>query len=160
MQVQLFNIPVFDEQNGLEEMNSFIRGHKVLEITQNFFQYNELAYWSFCIKYLDSKKTEQITKNGKKDIKSLLNKVQFNRFTTLRESRRIISKEDAIPAFAVFTDDELINLSKLDEINLSSMKTIKGIGSKKAEKFGQRIIELFNKKIKDETSGKSDTSNS
>lgn len=160
MQVQLFNIPVFDGKNELEEMNRFIRGHKVLEITQNFFHYNEIAYWCFCVKYLDSNKTEQITKNEKKDIKNLLSKEQFSRFTILRESRKIISKEDAIPAFAVFTDEELSKMARLPELTVSSIQSIKGVGSKKAEKFGNRIIELYNKKMKDEASGKSDTSNS
>lgn len=40
------------------------------------------------------------------------------------------------------------------------MHTIKGIGSKKTEKFGQRMISLFDKKMKDEAPGKTDTTHS
>ena len=35
MQIQLYTIPVFDYALGMEEMNKFMRGHKVLEVPNN-----------------------------------------------------------------------------------------------------------------------------
>ncbi len=42
-------------------------------------------------------------------------------------------------AYAVFTDEELSNIAKLDEITAPNMLKIKGIGEKKVEKYGQRF---------------------
>jgi superfamily II DNA helicase RecQ len=65
---------------------------------------------------------------------------EFIRFARLRDLRRAIAQQEAIPAYAVFTDEELAGIAKLVEITVSSMGTVKGIGEKKAARYGQQIV--------------------
>lgn len=58
--------------------------------------------------------------------------------------------EEAIPAFAIFTDEELAGLAKLNELTVSKMLTVKGIGEKKTERYGQKFIGSFDQFLKDE----------
>lgn len=81
----------------------------------------------------------------------------FAIFSKLREARKRIAAEDGVSAYIVFTDAELAEIAKLEEITPKNLKLIKRIGDKKIEKYGTRIIELLKEKMaKDEKNGKSD----
>ena len=59
----------------------------------------------------------------------------------LREIRKQIGLEEDIPAYAVFTNEELAGIAKIEVLTLESLRNVPGIGEKKAEKFGPRFIE-------------------
>ncbi len=65
----------------------------------------------------------------------------FKRFTALREIRKKIAKDDAVPAYVVFTDEELSELAKLELLTEASMKSVKGIGEQKIEKYGRFFLQ-------------------
>ena len=73
--------------------------------------------------------------------------------------RKAIADEEAVPAYAIFTDAELAELAKQKELSLTVIQAVPGIGKKKVEKYGSRMIDEMNKKT-DETSGQSDRTNS
>jgi len=137
----------------LAELNGFLANSKVLEMEQKFYQNEKGAHWCFCVPYLISNSgsfSPQSTKQ-KVDYKELLNEIEFAIFSKLRECRKTIAANDAVPAYAVFTDEELAGIAKLPEIIATKLISIKGIGDKKVEKYGQQLIELFNTKtVQDE----------
>ncbi len=149
MQIRIYNIPVGDGGEMQAEMNGFLASNKILEVAQHFYQNEHGAYWCFCVRYLlshSSNFTNQSTRQ-KVDYKALLNEQEFANFSILRDCRKIIAAEDAVPAYAVFTDEELAGIAKMPVIEVSKMISIKGIGDKKVEKYGKQLIELFNMKI-------------
>ena len=64
----------------------------------------------------------------------------FQKFSKLREIRKKVAADEAIPAYAVFTDEELAGLAKLESITQKSMLSVKGIGDKKVERFAKYFI--------------------
>jgi len=48
MQIKLFTIPAFDNEGTSEELNKFLRSHRVLEVQQEFVSAQPGAYWSCC----------------------------------------------------------------------------------------------------------------
>ena len=153
MQIKLFTIPAFDSDTASDEMNRFLRSHRVLEVKQEFVSAENGAYWCFSIKYIqgDNQHYSQ-NKKEKIDYHKLLGAKLSVAFDKLREHRKQIAKNDAVPAYAVFTDAELSEITKLKEITEQNIKTIKGIGEKKTEKYGKLIAEMYN----NETNRKSD----
>jgi len=63
----------------------------------------------------------------------------------LRVIRKELAIQDAVPAYAVFTDAELAELCKLTEITSQTVKNIKGIADKRMEKYGIALTELYAK---------------
>lgn len=61
--------------------------------------------------------------------------------------RKIFAANDAVPAYAVFTDEELAGIARLPVLEVSKLISVKGIGDKKVEKYGNQLIELFKSKI-------------
>ncbi|MCK5822917.1 MAG: HRDC domain-containing protein [Bacteroidales bacterium] len=155
MQIKLFTIPALDSELANEEMNKFLRSHKVIGVQQEFVPAENGAYWCFSIKYIQGENINIFSgKKEKIDYREILDQNTFKIFSKLREYRKEIAKNDAVPAYAVFTDAELSAIAKLPEITSEKIKTIKGIGIKKLEKYGKLILEMYQK---NETSRKSDT---
>jgi superfamily II DNA helicase RecQ len=148
MQIRIFNIPLTDNGESLSEMNRFLASNRVLEVEQRFYQSENGSFWSFCIRYLISNpgNFQNQTIKQKVDYKELLNEKEFTIFSKLRECRKILASNDAVPAYAVFTDEELANIARLPVIEVNKLIAIKGIGDKKVEKYGANLLELFQSK--------------
>jgi superfamily II DNA helicase RecQ len=149
MQIKLFNIPITDNGTAQTELNSFLAGNKVLEVEQKFFQNEKGACWTFCVRYIQNGIISNPSNNfkGKIDYKTILTDLEFGIFSKLREIRKILATSDAVPAYAVFTDEELANIAKLETLNITNIQTINGIGIKKVEKYGKQMIEMFQTKL-------------
>ena len=145
MQFKIFTIPVTDDGSALEEMNRFLRSHKVLETEQQLVSTKNGSQWHFCIKYLANAQPDNKPQNSSKiDYKEVLDEKTFAVFSVLRDIRKKIAEEDGMPVYAVFTNEELASIAVLDEILPETIKTVKGIGEKKTERFGKRLVEQFN----------------
>jgi len=143
MQIKIFNVPLTDNGESIAEMNRFLSGHKVLEVEQRFFQNEKGGCWSFCVRYLPSVSNFQNAIKEKIDYKQVLSEAEFAVFSKLREIRKQIATNDAVPAYAVFTDEELAGITKLPVIEENKLMTVKGIGEKKVAKYGKQFIEMF-----------------
>lgn len=150
MQIKLFTIPVGDSGAALEEMNRFLRGNKILEVQNQLTSNENGAYWCFCVRYIEKTfATTGVTKT-KVDYKHVLDEATFQKFSRLREIRKKVAADEGLPAFAIFTDEELAGLAKLEVITPQTMLSIRGIGEKKVERFGSHFV---TKLEKDETTG-------
>jgi len=157
MQMKLFTIPASDTGEYIEELNRFLRTNKVLQVESNFVNNENNAIWYFCVRYLPSAaNNKQFTESDRKtDYRELLDESTFAVFSKLRECRKQIANEEALPAYAVFTDAELASIARLKPVNEKNLSSIKGIGEKKMERYGKKFIELYLQKT-DETGRKSD----
>lgn len=138
MQIMIFNIPIPGGDQVNEEMNKFLRSKKVLHMENHIVNTDQGAFWCFCVRYLDEHSTER--RRGKVDYREVLNEVSFNRFSEMRKIRKQIAEEEAIPAYAIFTNEELAELAKFDSLTEANMKNIKGIGQKKMQKYGHHFL--------------------
>ncbi len=139
MQIKIFSIPIHGGEAINEEMNAFLRSKKVLQMEQQLISDRHGAVWSFCIKYVEDYSPFNKSKE-KVDYKQVLDEASFERFSQLRVIRKRVSQEEAVPAYAIFTDEELAELAKTEQLTAVSMKKVKGIGEKKVEKYGQHFI--------------------
>lgn len=151
MQLKFFTIPAISQSEEERLLNNFLRANRVLETTTHFNPSPNGGTWNVCVKFLE---TSQVNKNAAKtkvDYKEVLSPEHFNVFSELRKIRKEIAANEAIPAFAVFTDEELAGVAQLNEITATSIKKVNGIGEKKAEKYGSKMVGMYNKVLKNET---------
>ena len=134
-----------------EELNRFLQSKRILSVQRHFSDTDEPA-WHICVEYLDitdSNSTASNTwnkNNNKIDYKEKLSDTEFSRFSLMRECRKAIAQDEAIPAYAVFLDEHLAELSKHETLSPAILKSISGIGEKKYQKYGERFIALYNNK--------------
>ncbi len=141
MQIKLFTIPIGDSGVALDEMNHFLKVNKILEVQNQLISNENGAYWCFCVRYIEKDLSQAIHSKSKVDYKQILDEATFQRFSKLRSIRKKVAADEGIPAFAVFTDEELAGLAKLETITQKTMLSVKGIGDKKAERFAKHFID-------------------
>lgn len=144
MQIHIFSIPTFENVKQIDEMNVFLRGHKIIDIEKQFVCNGPNEYWTFCIRYIEGVLLPSSTERREKiDYRNVLDDATFQVFSKLRVVRKQIAETNAVPAYAVFTDEELAQIAKLTEISNENMLKIKGIGLKKVEKYGLQFLTLL-----------------
>ncbi len=157
MQIKIFTIPIGDNGSAVEEMNRFLRANKILEVQNQLISNDNGAYWCFCVRFIEKSFNQAGETKGKVDYKTVLDEATFQKFSKLREIRKKVAADEGIPAFAIFTDEELAGLAKLETITAQNMLSVKGIGDKKVERFAKHFI---TRPEKNETTGTSDRKNS
>ena len=137
MQFKIFNIPIPESEIAIEEMNRFLRGNRIVAIEKEFINIRDVHYWSFCIQYIYAAVGLQNATQGERkekiDYKNVLDGPTFEVFSKLRAYRKQIAENDAVPAYAVYTDAELAEIAKLETITPKRLLTINGIGEKRHE---------------------------
>ncbi|MBQ7062919.1 MAG: HRDC domain-containing protein [Bacteroidales bacterium] len=148
MQLKIFTIPIIGGEEVNEEMNRFLRGHRLVTVDKQFCLVGDTACWTFCVTYVEGNTPSFAPKAGeireKVDYKTVLDENTFAVFSRLREIRKALAAEDAVPAYAVFTDAELAEISKLQQLDEKTLLTLKGIGSARVEKYGRKICQRYN----------------
>ncbi len=145
MQIKLFTIPINNIENYNDELNAFLRSHKIVQVEKHLVQTENSHSWCFYISYIDSGSSPVKLSGGKKkiDYKEVLNEADFAKFSVFREIRKKIAKDQGVSAYIVFTDAELAEITKLEQLTIANIKKIKGIGEKKAEKYGKELIKQY-----------------
>ncbi len=141
MQIKIFTIPINAVQDYEKELNVFLSKNKIIELEKHLIQSGGQAYWCIYISYVSNNTSYNGINSSKIDYKKVLTEKEFIKYERLRTVRREISKEDAVSAFVIATNEELAQIVKLPELTISKLKEIKGFGDKKVEKYGKRIIE-------------------
>lgn len=139
MQIKLFSIPAHGGEALNEEMNSFLRSKKILGVESHFANEPSGSYWSFCVRYVENIVAAERDK-PRVDYREVLGEAAFARFAALRAIRKRIAGEENLPAYIIFTDEELAELAKMETITEAAMRGVKGIGDKKMEKYAQRFL--------------------
>lgn len=155
-------MPLAASDGQVEEMNHFLRANKIIDIRKELAMVDGNSCWTFCVTYMQpvsSSSSVVETKFGKVDYKEVLDEETFRRFCLMRKIRKAIADNDAVPAYAVFTDAELAVLAKLSEVDAAALLKVPGIGKKKVEKYGETFCREYNALI-NETQGVSDREDS
>jgi len=140
MQIRRFTIPIHGGELLSEEMNVFLRSKKILHVREHLVNHDtEGVHWCYSIHYVDDVNISDRDK-VRVDYREVLDEASFKRFSVLREIRKRVAQEDAVPAFAVFTDGELAEMAKVEVLTPEAMKQLKGVGEKKIEKYAQHFL--------------------
>jgi superfamily II DNA helicase RecQ len=143
MQVQIFSIPAYDSQIFMDEMNTFLLSHKIIDVKRRFVENDFNSYWSFCVRWVENSQPTTVNQQQKAkiDYRETLDEKTFKIYSHLREIRKKIAEDEKIPLYAIFSNEELASIAGLNEITVENIISIKGIGSKKVEKYGKLFIE-------------------
>ena len=146
MQIKIFNLSTVSSEDEIETVNKFLRGNRILDIDKQFLtNYDVNGVWSLFITYLPANNTStEMQRREKVDYKSRLERDAFERFTHLRAIRKQLANEDAVPAYAVFSDAELSQIAQLSCIDVLGISKISGIGERRVEKYGKLLAMRFN----------------
>lgn len=139
MQYNTFYIPIGDNGEAQEQLNAFLRGHRVLQVERHVFD----GGWGFCVEWLDgtgSSSAGAKWKTPRVDYREILDEEAFARFAKLRERRKAIAAEDGIAPYMVLTDAQMAETARLEVLTRTAFVAIPGVGEARAKKFFDRLV--------------------
>ena len=145
MPFEFIQIPANGQGNAKEELNKLLRGGRIASVRKEFVANDEDSFWAFCIEFLDGSlsvmdKGRSATSGPKIDYKELLNEADFGVFARLRDLRKVISDKEAIPAYSIFTNEQLASMVTGKVDSLAAMGSIPGVGAARIEKYGAAFL--------------------
>lgn len=154
MQYRCFSISARGEPVAEEAFNRFLRSVRVLAVERQFVADGQAAYWSFCVAFLEG--TGPATRPGKPprvDYREVLSAADFAVFVQLREVRKALAEAEAVPAYAVCTNEQLAAMATARSQSLSALRRIEGIGEAKAAKYGEPFLAVLREGRDDRETG-------
>lgn len=149
MPFEFIQIPANGQGNAKEELNKLLRGGRIASVRKEFVSNGEDSFWAFCVEYLDGVGGGGAQRSGsgpKVDYKELLNEEDFARFAQLRDLRKVIAEREAIPAYSIFTNEQLATMVTGKVASLAALGGIAGIGAARVEKYGETFLSALGSK--------------
>lgn len=140
MQYKTFVIPADSSPASEEALNLFLRSERIISVQKEFIS-SPSPQWCFLVEYMNDGTAART--GAKIDYMKVLTSEEFAVFSRLREVRKKIATEEHIPAYAVFTDEQLSKLVTQKVDSIEKMQKISGIGQAKAEKFGKSFLDVL-----------------
>jgi superfamily II DNA helicase RecQ len=135
----MFAIPAQDPASAEEELNSFLRTHRVLSVDRQLVQRPESAFWAVCVQFLAGGAASDAGAGKTKervDYKEVLSAEDFAVFARLRDLRKSIAEKEAVPPYTVFTNEQLAAMVSQKPRSIAALGRIDGIGESRLEKYG------------------------
>ena len=146
MQMAFFSVPARGDAGLQDDLNVFLRSHRVLTVHREFVGHGENAFWALAVEYLDGPVLSGAgaQRGGKErvDYKEMLSPADFTLFAKLRDWRKGVSEKDGVPVYAVLTNEQLSAIAVKRPLGLAALRDIDGLGEAKAAKYGEAVLSL------------------
>ncbi len=143
-----------------EELNGFLRSHRVLAVDRYFVDQGTNSFWSVCVDYLEGA-TGSERHNGrggkpKVDYREVLSAEDFAVFAQLRQWRKEAATAEGVPVYMVFTNEQLAHMVRQRVATKTDLAKIDGVGDARVEKYGEAVLEILRRASEgmDEACGK------
>jgi len=148
MQLKVFSLSAQGGDEAAEELNRFLRGHRVIAVERRLIEPPGGAYWTFCVEYLERGGegggigAADRARRGI-DYKEVLNEADFVVFAKLRDLRKVMAEKEGVPAYSVFTNEQLAAMVTGRVDSQAALGKIDGVGSARLEKYGAAFVDAL-----------------
>ena len=158
MQYEFFSLPIRNIQPAREELNRFLRSRRVINVRTEFVSQGENSFWAMAVEYIDGECCIKGTISAKKpkvDYRVELSETDFRTYSRLRELRKALAEAEAVPVYALFTNDQLAEMVKRKAKTKADIGRIDGVGQVKLDKYAEKFLKVISTG-QNEESGKPD----
>ena len=147
MALRFFTVPVSDSTVSEAELNGFLACHKILSIDRQLVVLGLNSFWAICVDYLNGPAggTAPLANlsRSRVDYKTILSAAEFDVFSRLRQLRKDLSQVEAVPVYALFTNEQLAQMVQRRCRSKSDLAQIEGISETKIDKYAERLLPLL-----------------
>ncbi len=146
MPYRIFQVPSYGCTESEQALNNFLGNQRILSVTREFVNAGGNSFWSFCVDYLEQGAGGKANGSGRRrskvDYKEVLEPDEFALFAKLRDLRKELAQSEAVPVYAIFTNEQLAQIVQQRATNKASLGAIRGLGDARIAKYGEHVIEV------------------
>lgn len=160
MPLRFFWIPALNGDEAGEELNHFLRSHRVLSVARRWVEQGESSAWAICVDYVEKADAPRgvrlgpapsfLKSNGmgtgagpKIDYRETLKPDEFEVFRRLRNWRSDRAVDEKIAPYLVFKDEHLAEIVRSRAKSKTALGKVAGIGPAKLEKYGDILLKVI-----------------
>jgi superfamily II DNA helicase RecQ len=139
-----FYVSPFGEKSVTDELNIFLRSHRIINVEKKLIDGERGTGWVFLVEYgnTDSKSPSN-TSSQRIDYREVFNPTEYALYDKLRDLRKQIAEKSGIPVYAVFTNDQLAGMVKKPPKMAKDLLSISGVGEARVKQYGEAFLEMF-----------------
>lgn len=141
--MRFFNVPVLDGDEAAEEVNRFLCVNRIIAIDRQFVHDGANSAWALCVTYVQPSNRPLTGKRGKIDYRDVLSEPDFALFAKLRALRKTLADKEGVPAYALFTNEQLATMVQNRVRTASALREIDGVGEARVDKYGKEFLALL-----------------
>jgi len=139
-----FFVSPFGEKSVTDELNVFLRSHRIINIEKKLIDGERGTGWVFIVEYgSDGGNKNASNASQRIDYREVLNADEYALFDKLRNLRKELADKSGIPVYAVFTNDQLASMVKKPPKTAKDLLAISGIGEARVKQYGAAFLNLF-----------------
>ncbi|HHU35981.1 MAG TPA: hypothetical protein GXZ47_01995 [Treponema sp.] len=143
-QYQTFFVSPFGEPSVCEELNHFLRAHRIINVEKRLVDGERGTGWLFLIEYSTVLKNEAVQSKERIDYRAILNDQEFALFDRLRQLRKELADQHGVPVYVIFTNEHLATLVKKPPKTEKDLKELPNVGEARVKQYGAPFLKLFN----------------
>ena len=145
MKFRFFVVPMLDGEEESRELNKFLAMNRVLQVERHFVADGPRSAWALCVSYLDrgGRAASEPGQAKRVDYREVLSDADFAVFAKLRTLRKSMADQDGLPAYALFTNEQLAAMVQQRVTTLKALEEVPGVGDARVKKYGAAFLEVL-----------------
>ncbi len=146
MKYKFFSIPAQNPLDAENRLNAFCAQHRVGFVEKHLIADGAESYWVICVTWHEGE--DSLSTGGNKklvvDYKQVLSEADFSLYLELRNFRKALAEQHAVPVYALFTNEQLAAMIQNKVANKAGLQNIAGVGNSRINKFGDDFLQKLN----------------
>jgi superfamily II DNA helicase RecQ len=145
VKLRFFVVPMLGGEEESQELNRFLAVNRVLLVERHFVADGPRSAWAICVSYLDrgSRPAPEPGHGKRVDYREILAESDFVVYAKLRSLRKLVAENDGLPAYAIFTNEQLAAMVQQRATSLKALEEISGVGAARIKKYGSAFLEVL-----------------
>src|SRR5208337_3594726 len=140
---RFFAVPMLDGEEESQELNRFLATNRVLMVERHFVSDGSSSAWAICVSYLDRSGRPAPELGKRVDYREVLSESDFAIYAKLRSLRKSMAEKDGLPAYTLFTNEQLAAMVQQRVTSLRALEEIPGVGAARVKKYGTAFLEVL-----------------
>lgn len=161
MKLHFFTVVAMSPEADQDSLNAFLANHRVVTVDKELVQQGVESFWTVCVSYIAGAEPQRAHLGGKReriDYREVLSETDFAAYVSLRDLRKAMAEREGVPAYALFTNEQLAEMVTRRATSLVALAEIEGVGKARLDKYGIAFLAALGEVLTKEKSERDETS--